>query len=412
MALLRVNFRPLSCLVLALALAPAWSQEETPPPEPASKPPVSLTFTPPDLDGRILLGIFNGDAKLVRTLRFDSGSSELKIDTNGYIASWDGLDEKGVVCPAGRYSARGYIVGDDILVDGEAFHFNDWLAEDKIPATAVKLCEWPDALGVELQTAEGPVFAKIRPDGALETSAKPEPDLTVPQVVPAQIKIDPPAVAWTSGRNSSIWAIFDDAGQRFVAELGPEQKSIRDLQVPKEEPQPMEILASKQEDAILLKEAAPAGLERVRMLRRSDKQEEKDGKVIADWEIVFERTLQPCAQFGVVDGKLVADAGKATLEDSLTVPLVENALQSGKTSLRLRAILTTPGSALASPEGIILIQVSTAGDWTRLAVAGDVKSSAAKLYQGNGLIVEEFSLDHLDHIAAFDAGSFLLAPAQ
>jgi hypothetical protein len=37
----------------------------------------------------------------------------------------------------------------------------------------------------------------------------------------------------------------------------------------------------------------------------------------------------------------------------------------------------------------------------------------ATLYQGDGLVVEQFSLEHLDQIAAFDAGSFLLAaPAQ
>jgi len=33
----------------------------------------------------------------------------------------------------GALFARGYVVGADVKVDGEAFYFNDWMAEDQIP---------------------------------------------------------------------------------------------------------------------------------------------------------------------------------------------------------------------------------------------------------------------------------------
>ena len=42
--------------VLAATLAAALAQEEPIPPERASKPPVAITFTPPDLEGEIDAG--------------------------------------------------------------------------------------------------------------------------------------------------------------------------------------------------------------------------------------------------------------------------------------------------------------------------------------------------------------------
>ncbi|MDD5198880.1 MAG: hypothetical protein PHC88_03685 [Terrimicrobiaceae bacterium] len=386
-----MNPVPLLILLAVLMLVPARAQEDEIPAERASKPPVAITFTPPDLDGRIALGIFDAAGRLVRTLRFEPGSSDLKVDTNGYIATWDGRDERGTACGAGRYSARGYVVGADVKVEGEAFHFNDWMAEDRIPATWVKLCRWPNALGVEIETSAAPVFAKIRSDGALD------------------IATSPPA----AGPEGARWMILDDHGQKVVVQVGREGEPERALRVAKDEPQPVEVLASPTEDAILLRETGPGGVERVRLLRRNASRpaETKDGKVVADWEVVFERTLQPCANFGIADGKLVADAGTVPPADSLTVSLVGNALQPGKTSLRFKAIATNPGSALVSPEGIELIEVSAAGGWKRFALAGGAGAGEAKIFQGDGIVVEEFALRQLDRVAAFDAGSFLLAPA-
>ncbi len=365
------------------------AQEEEPvPPEAASPPPIAITFTPPDLAGAIVLGIFDAAGKLVRTLRFSPGAPELKVDTNGYIASWDGRDEAGAACAGGRYSARGYVVGDKLDVAGEAFHFNDWMAEDQIPATGASLGRWPDALGVELTTAAGGVRGKIRADGTFE-------------------RTDEPPIS--AAMESAAWIIVEDAGQKVVVQLGKEQQSKRELRVPKDEPQPRAVLAASGNDEILLLEGEPGGVERVRLLKRGTRTEEKDGKVVADWEVLFERTWQPCAKFGVLDGKLAADAGDAVISDRVEVSLVENALEPGKKeSLPLVAMPTHPGSALAAPGGLRLVEVSARGEWNRLALVS-VAGSDARLYQGDGVVVEEFSLAGLDQIAAFDAGTFLLA---
>jgi len=408
MALLRLA----SFLVAALIVGGALAQEEDAiPPERTSPPPVAITFTPPALSGDIVLGIFDAAGKVVRTLRFEPDAPELTIDTNGYIAQWDGRDEAGAACPAGRYVARGYVVGDQVTVEGEAFHFNDWMAEDQIPATGVKLRAWPDALGVEIATPGGPVFAKIQDDGALEVVPAPPAEAISPKMAPPQLT--PPPIAWAPGRDGSRWMIADDGGQHVVAQIAKDGASQRGLRVAKDEPQPVEVLASMAEDAILLRETAPGGVERVRMLRRAATPAavaDKDGKIVADWEVVFERTWQPCAKFGIVDGKLVADAGEDAQRTERPVSLVENALDPGKKQqLRLLASPRHPGSALVTPDGLKLVEVSTEGDWSRF-VFGPGDGADAMLYQGDGVVVEEFALRHLDEIAAFDAGSFLLAP--
>jgi hypothetical protein len=407
MALLRVT------LALALLAASfARAQEETPPPEPASKPPVAIPFTPPDLDGRIVLGIFDAEGKLVRTLQPQPGAPDLIVALNGYIAQWDGRDEHGAPCPAGRYSAHGFIVGNTVAAEGEAFHFNDWLAEDAIPATGVKLRAWPDAVGVEIRTSSQPVFAKIGLDGALAKSPPPAP--AAPTATPAASpQLGPAPVDWSPGRDGAAWLIIEDGGQHVVVQLSKDGIPERELRVPADEPQPVDVLAVPGSDAILLLEAAQDGRQRVRMLSRSGaQQQQQDGRVVTDWEVVFERSLQPCANFGIVDGKLVADAGASPQNDAITVPLIENELQPGKAqTLRLRAVATQPGSALVSPDGLRLLEISGEGSWSRFALVPAEGNRAATLYQGDGLVVEEYSLSHLESIAAFDAGSFLLAPA-
>jgi hypothetical protein len=91
------------------------------------------------------------------------------------------------------------------------------------------------------------------------------------------------------------------------------------------------------------------------------------------------------------------------------VPLVENALEPGKKRmLWLWAKPTHPGSAFFSLDGLALVVVSSSGDWNRFVVDGG--NDALKLYQGDGIVVEEFTIRGHDRIAAFDAGSFLLAP--
>ena len=82
--------------------------------------------------GLITLGVFNKAGKLVRTLHAMDGEEAFRIGLNGYITQWDGRDDAGQKVPAGRYFLRGYLIGD-VALEGEAFHFNDWVSSGESP---------------------------------------------------------------------------------------------------------------------------------------------------------------------------------------------------------------------------------------------------------------------------------------
>ena len=82
--------------------------------------------------GLITLGVFNKAGKLVRTLHALDSEEAFRVGLNGYITKWDGLDNAGQIVPAGRYFLRGYLIGD-VTVQGEAFHFNDWVSAGDSP---------------------------------------------------------------------------------------------------------------------------------------------------------------------------------------------------------------------------------------------------------------------------------------
>jgi hypothetical protein len=82
--------------------------------------------------GLITLGVFNKAGKLVRMLHELDGEEAFRIGLNGYITQWDGRDDAGQKVPAGRYFLRGYLIGN-LTVEGEAFHFNDWVSSAESP---------------------------------------------------------------------------------------------------------------------------------------------------------------------------------------------------------------------------------------------------------------------------------------
>lgn len=126
----------LAILAFFLTMSSVVSQEADPAPsdvvEDTSEvevvPPVRITFAPPELSGRFVVGVFDAEGFLVRTLMTDEDESVFDVGLNGFITTWDGKNSDGTDAKPGRYSVRGYIVGG-IEVAGVAYHFNDWVAD-------------------------------------------------------------------------------------------------------------------------------------------------------------------------------------------------------------------------------------------------------------------------------------------
>src|SRR5438874_2921117 len=99
----------------ALSIPPEGSPTPSPVPEQTpSVPPgrsVRISFVPPPLEGTISLGIYDRTGKLVRVLHQEAKLNEFKIGADALVTQWDGRNDDDEDSPAGKYHARGYLVG-------------------------------------------------------------------------------------------------------------------------------------------------------------------------------------------------------------------------------------------------------------------------------------------------------------
>ena len=93
----------------AESITPPPVPEQTPSASPARS--VRISFVPPPLEGRISLGIYDAKDKLVRVLHQEADLNEFKIGADALVTQWDGKNDDGEDLPAGKYHARGYLVG-------------------------------------------------------------------------------------------------------------------------------------------------------------------------------------------------------------------------------------------------------------------------------------------------------------
>jgi hypothetical protein len=98
-------------------LSTAPEESITPSPAPAQTPSpsaartVRISFIPPPLEGTISLGIYDGSGKLVRVLHQEAELNEFTIGPDALVTQWDGKNDDGEELPAGKYHARGYLIG-------------------------------------------------------------------------------------------------------------------------------------------------------------------------------------------------------------------------------------------------------------------------------------------------------------
>jgi hypothetical protein len=99
------------------SLSPIPIESLTPPPTSEQTPSASsarnvrISFVPPPLEGRISLGIYDPNGKLLRVLHHEADLNEFKIGADALVTQWDGKNDNGEDLPAGKYHARGYLVG-------------------------------------------------------------------------------------------------------------------------------------------------------------------------------------------------------------------------------------------------------------------------------------------------------------
>ena len=101
---------PLTIGLLAISFLRA--QETSPSPSPNATPArsVRISFVPPPLEGKVSLGVYNEWGQLVRVLHQEAEFDEFTIGADALSTKWDGKDDYDYDLPAGKYSARGFLV--------------------------------------------------------------------------------------------------------------------------------------------------------------------------------------------------------------------------------------------------------------------------------------------------------------
>jgi hypothetical protein len=388
---------------------------------------VGITFLPPPHEGTISLGIYNKSGALIRTLFKEASDKDFTVGLNGFITQWDGKDDAGQLAPPGKYFARGLSVGE-IEVEGIAFHLNDWIADDntirireiselhlspegdlvlraKLAQDKIVFLRRPKEGGLQpvqetvaISSSKGSVRA--REPWTHENSGFREPE---GQPLPALPSLEKPVAAW-HGKEGSFWVIAATDDGSELRQYSAESQLLRSVKIPASEPQPVQLVVSLEGSTVFLLERSKT-LHRVRGLEFSGKPNPDAPENPA---VVFSRSIEPSETFSAVAARL--GNGKPLVAESkfkvrlLANPLFKEALQE----ISVKLGFDREGTVLMDSTGLILCGLTATPNlkWASMVPDG---SKALRIFQSDGLVVEEFRARKLANMMAFEAGEYELA---
>jgi hypothetical protein len=317
---------------------------------------VKIKFVPPPMEGAFSLGIYDAAGKLVRVLHREADVDEFEIGRDALITTWDGNNDAGEPLPAGRYSARGYAIGD-VQVEGIGFSGNDFVTDEHSPRVAKISSVW---------FAEGKLWLRADEQTfACSTDGEISPAPNAPQQA-----------------NATSWSI----DEREVKQVSASGELLRRLRIPPEEPQPVAVAADESAERIYLLER-DENVQRLRALKLVGKAEES-----SDWEVEWEKTILT----------------KPELRGSerATVKLQPNALkQNAREKLELTAGFDVNGSFLKTADGLPLHTISETKNIQQVLLSSGGEN-IVDVWQYDGAVVEQFRVTNADQLMSFDCGQF------
>ncbi|HEX3817955.1 MAG TPA: hypothetical protein VHW03_06685 [Chthoniobacterales bacterium] len=403
-----MRFALLFLLLIALTFARAQ--------EPSAPPPrlVRLHFALPPLEGTISLGVYDQNGKLVRVLHREDDISEFTAGHDALETTWDGNDDAGHPLPPGRYRAHGFLVAA-VKVEGVDDFFNDWVTDENSPhlahiseiAARAKMLQLTGtaADGKEVHLLFDPATGKLDP-------TEPAPPEQLDRAKYEGALITP--IALTAGRDNTVWAITHvarDSSELQVVQLSVDAQGqlsvLRKLAIAPNEPQPIGLGASPNEDRIFLLEQSPT-VERVRSLTlQATAAAPEKGDVVSDWKIDFEKRIVAHQNFALLNDAPIAVPNDQSKTPTPTVQkLRPNPLDRDRPGkVELAVGFDADGSFLETVDGLPLRTVSDNAQIKRALITphGD---QAVDIFQDDGAVVEEFRVSQLDQMMAFDCGEF------
>lgn len=493
--------KTLSAIVLALLPGLLFAQDQ------------HFTFALPEREGRISLGVFDSGGKLVRTLFVGAVEKDFKIGLNGLITTWDGKNDDGKALASGKYRVRGYVVGNEVKAEGEAYHFNDWIegddspeisgigavvsgekenfllfgfkpAREKVGSAEAMLWRFDETAGLQtvaalphkaaflagnadhaavndpnesrvllynLKTPAPPVTSS-EGGGFLSgglwnnrlylTTDKNELDqrdlsnLKTEKIVPTPAKLqgldaNPAAlIGWDA---SGVWLSrgekFDpvplkELPEKFTLSAGPEEtlwiagkyaaeivvrqhafdgELLRQMKITEDFAGTIRIFANKSTLSFyLLLQSHNWSRQTLRGYRPSATPA-NEGATQVDWEVFLDKTIENSRRFGFVDGKLVPDAGQNPQPSEQKITLLGNTLNAKGSDLMLKAAAPS-GLWLQTADGLPLLNLTNKKFFDRIIVTKGESAESLRVFAGDGVVVAEYLVSGLDHIAEIEAG--------
>ncbi len=409
-------------LLLAFVASIAWAQEEEPSPPP-KKTGVKLLFIPPPMEGTFSLGIYDAQGHLVRTLKRDAETSDFGVALNGLVTYWDGKDDHGATLPAGKYSARGFCVGD-VNVEGEAYFCNDWITDEKSPriSRVQELFAMPaGGFGISAQTPDKVTLlafdAAGNPcddKGGLNEKVSVRDGAVVREQNGVAAKLELPGLskptAAAPARNGGVWVVDESE----VKEFSKTGEFLRRLALVPGAPVPVQIAASTTRDEIFLLEQ-DARMQRLRALALIAPAAASPASApVSTWKVVFTKTITFSDTFDAVKGQLKTPDGKPFVpQEKVKLALVKNPLERKKPGAAEVAVgIDADGSFLRLIDGLPLTRLSDTAHLKWTAIARVAAPDSLLLFQSDGAVVEEFVATKLSKMMAFDCGEFDFDPAR
>ena len=386
----------------------------TPAPTPSLPPMrnVRLRFALPPLDGTISLGIYDATGKLVRVRHREDSLDDFTPGNDALETDWDGTDDEGKPLPNGKYHARGLVIGD-LNVEGVDYFFNDWVTDENSPHIQSLLQLFMDngELRVGTKTSESKIFIFSCNQNTGE-GLRQFPGMILGrhcEQVHSTSKILSP-IDCANGKDGTDWYIDqpEKDGPREVKQLSKDNELLRRLSYAANDPQPQSIEASSGEEKIFLIERNDQ-VERLRALALLQTTKESPNESVSDWKTLFEKKIVAHKNFGLEDGKPVANPTKPqSTPETITQKLRSDPLQNDKPGkVDLAVGIDNDGSFLKTADGLPLRTISDTPNLTRILLSRP-NDKTIEVFQDDGAVVEQFRISNLGEMIAFDCGDFEL----
>lgn len=385
------------------------------------------------MEGTISLGIHDAGGKLVRVLHREADLEDFKIGQDALTTSWEGKDDNGQALPPGKYSARGYVVGE-LEIEGVGFFFNDWITDEQSPRIQkvhnLRLVSG-DNLAMLVTFADGTdgsamcdhlgILQPREKDNGLREDERFLPHRLSTKVESEKLSFRRPngweEVSWSSlvapqaadlGNDGTVWVIDREASNAetvTLKQLSERGEFLRRMAFPAGDPQPKIVQASRSEDKIYLLEDGSL-MQRVRRLSRLPGAK-LDG-TFSDWKVDLEKKIVPHKNFTIENGTPTVSSGGKPPPEKIAAVLKENPLQDDKKGrVELAVGYDASGSFLKTADGLPLQTISETRNLTRVVLSPKADKSI-DVFQDDGAVVEQFRISGLDQMMAFDCGEIEL----